>query len=230
MKTIEFVRFNPHLDTSLLEELVDCYREVFGEEPWNEWKKCSICGIKWGIGERETLAVLNSEHCGVPVVDFWPRDVVKKDIFHEINPDASCWLTVEIDSNVPKKKVVGFCWGYPVGLEELEKKLSLPGLRKSVIRKFGNMDGKIAYQDELGLIGSYRGRKIAKKMFALRLKDFLSQNLEVGLIRTKTNPPTVTYLWFIRIGYEVVAEYNDSDGRVVLARSYKDFGRLFDID
>lgn len=225
MKTIEFVRFNPHSDTSLLEELIDCYREVFGEEPWNEWKKCSICGAKWGMTQEMILTALGNIHCGTQVVDFWSRSIVKEDIFHEINPEASCWLTVENNDDSSLKRVVGFCWGYPANIEELEKKLALPGLKRAVIERFGKIDGKIAYQDELGLVNSYRGKKIAKKMFALRLQDFVAQNLRIGLVRTKTNPPTVTYLWFTRIGYEVVAEYNDSDGRVVLARSYDDIGR-----
>jgi hypothetical protein len=207
----------------MLEGLIDCYREVFGAEPWNEWKKCPICETKWGITEAGPPGYI---HCGIPIVDFWPRDQVREDIYHEINPESSCWLAIEDNGSLSQNKVIGFCWGYPIRIDELEKKLLLPGLKKSVIRKFGKIEGKIAYQDELGLISSYRGRKVAKKMFTLRLRDFLDQGLPIGIVRTKSNPPTVTYLWFLRIGYEVVAEYNDLDGRVVLARSYEDIGQL----
>jgi len=227
MPALKFVRFNPHKNTFLLEGLIDCYREVFGADPWNEWKKCPICGTKWGTAEKETL---RQTHCGVPIVDFWPKDQVRGDICHEINPEASCWLAVEINEDSSQNRVVGFCWGYPIGLDELEEKLLLPGLKESVVKKFGRVGDKIAYQDELGLINSYRGKKVAKEMFVLRLQDFLDQGLQIGLVRTKSNPPTVTYLWFQRIGYEVVAEYNDLDGRVVLARSYENIGQLFGLE
>lgn len=211
-KKIRYIRFNPHHNTELLPQLIECYREVFGEEPWNEWKQCKICKTKWGVNEKIILQKMNFTHCGQPIVDFWSREIVQKDLFHEITPDASCWLALN------NKTVIGFCWGYPIDLENLESKLGIKGISIELRNQFGYVD-HVAYQDELGVLKQYRGIGIAKKMFIHRLKDFRRQRLNIGVIRTKTNPPSVTYLWFLKLGYKVISKYNDADGRVILARS-----------
>ncbi len=211
-KKIRYVRFNPHHNAELFPQLIKCYREVFSEEPWNEWKQCKICKTKWGLNEKPLLQKINFRHCGQPIVDFWPEEVVQKDLLHEITPNASCWLALN------NKTVIGFCWGYPISPKNLEKKLKLQGLTEYIYNNFGNT-GRIAYHDDLGVLKQYRGMGIAKEMFIRSLQDFSNQRLQIGVGRTKTNPPAVTYLWFVKIGYKVIAEYNDADGRVILARS-----------
>lgn len=214
-REVRLVRYNPHHDEGLTDGLIECYREVFGEEPWNEWKKCSVCGKKWGKQEMPQADGVFS-HCGQRVVDFWPTEVVRSDLLHEITVDASCRLALE------GERVVGFCWGYPISPEELGKKLEIGGLANALTRMFGELQ-VVAYQDELGVLKEFRGQKLAKDLFRRRLDDFRERGFDVGVIRTKTNPPSVTYLWFTKkLGYQLVAEYNDADGRVVLARSLVD--------
>jgi GNAT superfamily N-acetyltransferase len=194
-------------------QLVRCFQDVFADPPWNEWRKCSVCGKYWGLTASEELARLNNTHCGMPVVEYWPSDEVFSDLQHEITEEASCWLAVD------EARVVGFCWGYPIAFGELERKLKI-GFADSVEHQLGH-GHRIAYQDELGVLSSYRGQKLAHQLYAKRHEDFLAQGLTAGVVRTRRLPePSVTYLWFTeRLGYKVLAEYPGDDGRVILGQT-----------
>jgi len=208
---VRLVRFNPHHDQKFLDELAECYRTVFGEHPWSEWKKCPVCAKKWGIEEMEELCSVGHSHCGSSVVDFWPTEHVKEDLFSEITPEASCWLAIE-----QMNGVIGFCWAYPIHANHLEEKLELSGISNLLKDEFGSE--KVGYLDEVGLVQRMRGKRIAKKLYRAVIRDIIDGGIGVNVMRTKTNPPTVAFHWFIKDGYQVVAEYNDPDGRVILAK------------
>lgn len=204
------IKITPANRDQWLDPLISCYRDVFAGPPWDEWLFCPTCRQKWGIEQKVKVENLGYGHCGKNMEEFWPKTVVENDLRHEITKESSCWLVVDED------QVVGFCWGYPITTDSLEKKLVLPGLSKKLRQYYPGID-LVAYQDDLGVRSEYRHRGLAKMMFLSRLEDFRAQGLTVGVVRTKTNPPSVTNLWFSRLGYETVAQYHDADGRVVLA-------------
>lgn len=197
----------------LTRQLVECYREVFADTPWNEWYKCTKCGEHWGTKDKVQLEHWGWHHCGKKLVEFWPREKVLQDLKRELTPSTSCWISIEDDGG--KGKLVGFCWGYEISAKKLEKELGIKFKRK-LDECVGQ--GRIAYQDDMGVLSSHRNRGIAKELFRVRLDDFLEEGLEIGIVRTRRAPePSQTYLWFHhRLGYEIIAEYED--GRVVLAR------------
>ena len=209
---IRYESFNPRRNPEKLSALVTCYQNVFADEPWNEWKKCGVCNKKWGNRQQAELACLDFSHCGCQVNEFWPADVVCADIINEVTDKASCWVACQHDS------IIGFSWGYPIEADALGEKLKLPGVASSLVGLFGP-NSRIGYQDEIGVRGDYRGKGVAKMMFRHRLNDFRRMGLNVGVVRTKTRPASVTNLWFMKLGYRIVGEYNDTDGRVVLERS-----------
>lgn len=211
---IKFQKFHPDYDNHLLEGLVNCYRSVFADEPWNEWKKCTLCGQKWGISESEKLKWMDFRCCGKELIDFWPKEKVKEDIQHEISSDSFCLLALD-DENV-----IGFCWGYLIHPMDLEEKTELSRLSSIIISKFG--DESVGYQDEIGVLPSYRDLRIGKFLHRERLNYFRGHDAETAVTRTKSNPPTVTFHWYQRIGYKIIAEYHDIDGRVILAARLKD--------
>ena len=136
------------------------------------------------------------------------------DLFREIVEETSCWIAICNDRNV-----IGFCWGYPVMLTDLEEKLGLT-VKHGLARHLGHPP-EVAYQDEVGVIPEYRGQKIAKTMVKYRLDDFLEQGLGVGVVRTREAPePSDTFLWYKKVGYVTIARYPNGDGRVILARSF----------
>ncbi len=207
-------------DLLTLSSIVECYREVFESPPWDEWLKCPKCQKPLGSENLREIVASNYMHCGVPLVDFWPRHELIQDIKCEFGrKGSSCWRAV---SN--KFGLVGFCWGYPITTSELIKKLGI-----KVKKPQGLKDGLVAYQDEVGVLPHYRGLGIAKAMVAMRLNDFLAQGLTYGVTRTRKSPaPSQTYLWYIeKLGYEVIAEYPGGDGRVILGRKLEDLDNLF---
>lgn len=220
MENISFVRYSPHTSKDeLTMQVVECYRQVFADKPWNEWKQCPKCKKYWGIRDQILLQSLDFWHCNTAIVDFWPKEQVATDLFHEITEEASCWLAMS------RSKVIGFCWGYPIVLSDLEKKLGLK-LDSEITRHLGH-EQPVAYQDEVGVLSEYRGQKIAKTMIKHRLEDFLSQGLKTGIVRTRQNPkPSETFLWYQKLGYTTIATYPSNDGRVVQGRNFNDLYNL----
>lgn len=208
----EFVRFDLRKDHHLLPSLIQCYQRVFAGEPWNEWLKCEKCEQVYGLDKPELLLPRNFMCCGKRLTEHWSAWQIVHDLEKEIISGSSCWLTVK------RGTVVGFCWGYPLTPEKLEAKVKLHGIAETVRKKFG-VDS-VAYQDDLGILPEYRGQGIARAMFMKRHQDFRAQGLEIGVVRTKHNPPSVTYGWFTdEFKYETIAAYKSVDGRVILARN-----------
>lgn len=200
---ITYQRFTPTAHAELLPQLIHCYQDVFSTIPWSEWKTCKCCHRKWGLEQWREIPNLRCPQCCNELDDFWPTAVVEEDIRKELTmPEATCWLALDGST------VIGFCWGYSLTPSELDAKLGIP---------CGITEERVAYQDEIGVSMPYRGRHIASQLFNFRLKDFLAADLRTGVVRTKTNPPSVTNLWFERLGYSIIAHYNDADGRVVMA-------------
>lgn len=190
-------------------ELIECYRQVFADAPWNEWLLCPVCGRYWGRQALSELTAMDFSHCGQLLVDYWSPRQVALDLRHEITDETSCWLASA------GSKVIGFCWGYEISLPELEQKLDLE-ITSSLIERFGA--ARIGYQDEVGVINEWRRQGIGKQLVRRRLEDFLARGLDVGIVRTRALPePSVTYAWYLQLGYQVIKRYPAADGRVILA-------------
>ncbi len=209
---INYIRYSADTsDDDITNQLVECYRNVFADPPWNEWLKCSICGKYWGRKDIEYIKDITFRHCGQPLVDFWGRKTVLSDIKNEIKSGtSSCWLALD------QMKVIGFCWGYPSTTSDISKKMGIP-IDFSPLQLSDSFNQPLALQDEVGVLAPYRGKKIAKELVRLRNQDFLEMGLSCGIVRTREAPePSITYLWYSRIGYHVLARYPDDDGRVVM--------------
>lgn len=212
-KTIEYVPYNPFdigsEDKTV--QLIECFRDVFAAPPWGEYLKCPNCGFYFSNNNPYILeGNLKHVECNTDLVDFWPREEVRQDLEKQITPNSSAFLAMEGD------KVVGFTWGYPMKIRDMVAEL---GLLKLVIDI--DEETTIFYQDEVGVLEEYRGKKIAKKLVYHRTKHFMENNPDVslGFVRTRKSPePSITYLWYVnKLGYSTVAEYED--GRVVLQKN-----------
>jgi len=194
---------------------VTCYKEVFAEAPWNEWKKCPVCQKYWGQKDFDLLASWDFRHCGAGLVDFWPNEQVFNDL-NQITEKGSCWLAYDSDNE--DHPLIGFCMGYPISANELEVQLGIK-FGAELRKQLGNHE-TVAYQDDVGVIDEYRKQGVAKEMVTRRLQDFLGQNLKVGIVRTRELPEaSVTFGWYRRLGYIVLARYPEGDGRVILGRN-----------
>lgn len=210
--SIDYVRYNVGDDEAhLTAQIVEIYKDVFSDDPWNEWLQCPECHRYWGVKDATEVVALGYEHCGQSLIDYWQRSQVYKDITGEVQRDqSSCWLAMD------GSKVVGFCWGYAMNIPDFNSKVNLD-VDYSVIGVDNNPTVIIAHQDEVGVIADYRKQNIAKQLVSLRSRDFLDMGLQYGVVRTRETPkPSVTYTWYTKIGYQILARYPVDDGRVIM--------------
>lgn len=227
MKTeIEFLRITPDNVNQHLPSLIACYRSVYSTEPWREWLFCPNCERKWGEEDAGELCK-NQFHCPdcrLLLSDFWASSKVGNDLLHEINyPHISFWIALS------ENAVVGFTHGYGISPQNLESKLKLPGVAEAINKRF-NFPELVIYQDELGVVKEFRGAKIARQLVLRRLNDFMASGLTCGIIRTMSDPPSVTFSWYTeKLNYYVIAEYHDKGKRVVLAQDLRDVARRLEV-
>ncbi|MEI6378795.1 MAG: GNAT family N-acetyltransferase [Candidatus Falkowbacteria bacterium] len=198
------------------EKLARCYQEVFAGYPWNEYKKCPDCGVRWGKEDAPEDGRCSKCDATPVLVDFWAKEDVINDFQKQLQSSSGV-LCVAVNS---RDEITGFCSGYETTPEELEKHLQLPELAKWLRCYFPN-GVRFGYQDEIGVLDSYRGQKIATELFKKRMEDFKASGLDIAVLRTKTMPPTITFKWYPRLGYSVIQCYHDDDCRVIMATEIK---------
>ena len=151
---------------------------------------------------------------GYPWFEDWSVEVVSKMFLRDITEGASCWIALA-SSPEDEPYVVGFTWGFELSEKKLVKMADEKTLQ--VFREICG-PGRIAYQSELGVLEPFRGQGIARNLVMRRNQDFLERGLEIGVIRTKEDPPSVTYTWYQKVGYKIIYRYPDDTKRVLMAR------------
>ncbi len=208
---MRYQSFNPEADSNTLPGLIACYQEVFADKPWNEWRRCVVCGEQWGKHQGYQLKSLNFTHCNRPVEEFWPAEQVKNDLVRELAmPGASCQLALE------SGEVVGFCWGYPLEPGQADTHLGLGGI--SAALQSSKQTPSVVYLDDIGVIRRFRRLGIAKQLYHAWLQGYAHLGYSVVMLRTMSSPPSVAYHWFGQAGYKTIAQYHDAGGRVIMAR------------
>lgn len=224
METITIEPFFPYSeDWTLLADLVECYRDVFAQPPWNEWLACAAgdCKASWGRPQAAELAAAGFVHCGQPVVDYWPHAKVVGDLLDALGQGAVCWLAIDRAAQ-GAGQVVGFTWGSSIATRW--KKFE-PELQESLRREFGEdvaSDPTIVYQTEVGVRVTHRNQGLARRLTERRNQDFLDRGFRVGITGVRETPqPSVTFLWYTRLGFRIVHRFPPDNGRVVLACDLK---------
>ncbi|MCB9808902.1 GNAT family N-acetyltransferase [Candidatus Nomurabacteria bacterium] len=219
MKKIEYKVFMPRESSEEVAQVIESYRDVFAASPWHEWMKCQKCDRYWGVEDRELLVKEKFFHCGEPVIDYWPRQEVLENIEKELSRESSAFLATY------HNRVIGFCWGYGIDIHTMQQELNIT-LSPKDIEAFSRV--KLAYQSDMAVLPEFRGEKIAKQLFKLRLEDMQAKGFSHGCVRVRKSPePSQTYLWYKeKLGYAVIAEYPISDGRVILARNFQSLYNL----
>lgn len=206
-------------------ELAHCYQAVYGSDPsWNEGRRCGSCSTptapkKWNL--RNAPATCGD--CGNPTDLFWPIETIVADMRDEFQrPHAACVVARS------GGKIVGGAWGFSADAEEMDMHLNhglpaharAPGISEALQRLFPGE--RVAYQDEIFVHPDLQGFGVGRELFRARHQMFIASGLVGYVLRTKTNPPSRSYLWYgsARYGYEVIAKYPDADERVVMAVSF----------
>ena len=220
---VTYHRYSLAPDEPVLPDLVKLYQDVFADPPWNECLKCTACERKfsrqWAFVREDRFGhSRDCDRCEVEgtVVPFWSDEVVVGDFRGVLlGRNASCYLAR------CGTEVIGFTYGREYGAEELAHELKLPATAAALLRGYGT-EARYAYQDEIAVASAYRQLGVAKELFRLRQKDFEANGLTVGVTRTQTRPQTVTFSWYTRMQYAIVAAYGDDGARVILAQRLSD--------
>lgn len=101
------------------EQVIELYQSSFAEPPWNEYMKCSSCGVEYGEAEVQTIIEKENAHycknCCEPLKfeEFWSREAVKEELEFAPSSQDSIVLVAE-----DKDGIAGILWGYRVSFEK----------------------------------------------------------------------------------------------------------------
>lgn len=106
--------------------------------------------------------------------------------------------------------------------KKLEVDLGEP-VRNSLATRRG---AEVAYLDEVAVIAGLRRQGIATELVRRVLSDLARSGTRDLVARTKAEPPTELYGWFLHNGQEVTSSYEDGSNRVILAGSIEPFVQI----
>ncbi|MCX6713855.1 MAG: GNAT family N-acetyltransferase [Candidatus Vogelbacteria bacterium] len=159
---------DPYRESEVVQQLVEAYASVFGEEPWNEGYRCPSCGEAFPLGSELVFCPLCAKKgWSIPVVKYWPTETILTDFYREVGkPSARCLVAKDGD------KVVGFAWGYDLVVGEgIDGSLEAPGLAMTLPA------GVYYYGDEVAVLKEYRNRgigtQLTESLFAGKIKVLL---------------------------------------------------------
>ncbi len=92
-------------------QLTEVYVSAFAEPPWDEYRKCTSCGINYGIAESVNPPAL-CKKCTNPLslAEFWSRDGIKADLDFALDQKDSIALVAV--ANGKQERLLGTTWGY----------------------------------------------------------------------------------------------------------------------
>lgn len=179
-----------------MEQIIRVYKSAFAEKPWDEYRKCTQCGINYGIEEAEqvyaSLETAACKKCDKGLFgnfsEFWSSEEITGDLESALKKESPIVLVAETGS------IAGFTWGY-----------KLPSWQ------FPFIEGKIAqptvYMDEMAVAGNERRQGIGLALGNKFLEEVASRGFRSSLLRTDINNPASMGL-FGKLGYRNVGIFD----------------------
>ena len=109
-------------DPAFLHDLVRTYRDIFGAEPWNEWKVCPSCRTTYGRLEYETRGSNWCGRCGLgALVDYHAPEQVVERLYAELGMShgSPFMFTAQPANPSSVGRVLGFTWGFGLPMEQV---------------------------------------------------------------------------------------------------------------
>lgn len=180
--------------------MVKVYKSAFAEPPWDEFTKCAMCGVNYGIGETANPPK-QCKKCSNPLrlKEFWSTEEIKSDLEFAFSQNAAIVLIAELD------EIVGFTWGYQIPLNKF------PFLN-------GLVNQEANYMDEIAVNGNMRKRGIGKLLGQTYIERIRVANTPEIILRTDERNSSSMAL-FQSLGFENMHILDpDYDYRVYLRR------------
>jgi hypothetical protein len=234
--TFEQLEANPRLK----EDIIETYRDVFGGEPWNEWKRCLGCANHFSKREYEDMESRGIvQHCQDDrLVDYHAPEEVEGRMRSELTKKNSTPFLIIAERQIPDEggnKVAGFTWGYG---QELDLMLAdiisnyFPSINQEradgIVRKvLGRMkdiglNTNVSYVSEIGVVEKMRGIREDGSIATGLMREIAEKQIPLGsrtvLLWTARN--AVIYEMMQIFGAQEIysfSEDEESDNRVFMA-------------
>lgn len=194
-------------------EKIKLYKDIFWENPWNEWFICKNCWKIYNIKFMWTCS------CNQSKLEPFYKNSEIKETFAQLS--EKLWYK-ELIAKVLNNEV-WFIWWWQTSLEQLntdklwlnEEQISV--LIKQINALFSDFNFEnFYYFAEIWVKNDYRWQDIAWELYRQNLEQIKSNWVNYILVRT-TKKTDVPYKWFLKEWYKDVYSYNDEQDRVILA-------------
>ncbi len=179
-----------------INQLIQTYKLAFADTPWNEYMKCSLCGVGYGIKEVETVED-SCKKCGdlLELVEFWSDEGIAKDIEFAMSQPDPIILVAELLG-----EQAGFTWGYRVPFG------NFPFLR-------GKISTDASYVDELAVRWDMRSRGVGTLLGTRFLGTVAAQGMREVVLRTdeRSAAPMALYR---KMGFSAIPDLKSPRGKV----------------
>lgn len=203
----------PQDDTDLeqlIPLIIPAYKQVFGDEIWQEGFKCATCKRQYAFNNP---AVSGRQCCGAQLNEFYSDQEVRDML--EALLVKRYQLRVILEQS---ELVVGFQWGWEDTLKDMNAKLDLwPQVLLDLQRRLQEMQlygPRMYYLSENGVLPKYRCRGLSRAMDE-DLRKGVRQDVRYRLLRTSPRSPQ--YRISQQRGDRIVLNYCDNtlDRRVM---------------
>ncbi len=193
---------------------IKLYKDIFWEEPWNEWFICKNCDK---IYPKKFMWKC---YCKKSSLESFYNNIELKYSFKELSLKE--WYK-EYVANILEEKVWFILW-WNTSLNKLNNdKLWLDwdkfkALEANIIEIFPEFDiDNFYYFAEIWVKKEFRWNDIAGKLYRKNLEELQKFWEKYILVRT-TRKTDVPYNWFKANWYREVFQYNDFQDRVILVK------------
>ncbi len=199
--------------SSSSDELVQCYINVFGEAPRNEWY---ISELTWALYPLST-----TEFSGDVVRPYYDPQDLSRQWNERSSQQWFVWQLAQTLDDTWSARTVWFIAWRKTNLQQLNnEKLWLADvelLRQATIDQFPDFDDQnLFYAADLGVMSDYRNQWLARQLYDARQNALIEQWMKWVIVRT-IKWLTQPYQWYIdRCGFTPVYDYNDQQNRTIL--------------
>lgn len=191
---------------------VKMYKDIFWEEPWNEWFICKNC---WSLFNKNFSWTCSCEN---PKLEEFYKDNELKENFKILSTKEKYQ---EMVAKVLDDKI-WFIWWWNTSLDELNKDKfwldwdQIKALETNVLDIFPEFDiNDFYYFAEIWVKKDYRWNDVAWELYRRNLEE-LSRRWEKYILVRTTRKTDVPYKWFKDNWYIDVYLYEDEQDRVIL--------------
>jgi len=175
-----------------LKQLISLYKSAFAEPPWDEFMKCSSCGVNYGRDEsQKPPETCKNEKCTekLKLIEFWSSKEITEDLdFANSQPEP---IILVAENN---RGLVGMTWGYQLPFEKF------PFLE-------GRIDQKSNYIDEIAVAGDRRLKGIGTLLGKRYLQLSEQKGIRESVLRTDQRN-TASIALFKKLGFRSLGIYD----------------------